>query len=876
MTDRHYNPPKLFLRFFRWFCHPALRDYIEGDLMEIYQGRLTASGKRKADLKFIFDVILLFRPGIIRPPKKLNDLNQYAMLRSYFKITFRNLIRHKGYAALNIAGFAVGIAVCIVILLFVRYEKSFDNFQPDNLYRLNEVQTFPGMLASQKVALSMYPMGPTLKDEFPEIKNFTRISRFSQYMIQYGEKKVYMNQSFLVDSTFLRMFNFKILEGNRETALMNPNSAVLTKSTALKIFGDEDPMGKTIIYYGSDTLNFKVTGILQDVPRNSQMQFDALYSFSSIYYPGINNWDNNWLDTYFELQPHADVAALEKKFPAYLKEHMASGDTWKYFRLFLVPYKNVHGGTADIGLDYINYHKFDERYTDLFFVLALIILLIACINFMNLSTARSTERAREVGVRKSIGSYRWQLAVQFITESVILSLIALLFAVILVYLILPYVNRLSDRDLHFVLFNNVWLAVTIIGGTALIGIFSGIYPAVYLSSFQPAKVLKSSKQSGKSHSTLRNILVVIQFSSAICLMINAVFASKQLNFMMTKDPGFDRQNIVDIPLDRNSGKSIDVIKQELLKNSLISGVTAAQDILGSHLDQSGVEFNGDGPKRNLAATRLIVDPDYLRLYKIPVLYGRDFSNAPSAGGREYIINETLAKELLSDEPKVAMSSLIGDQFGFDSLGTIIGIAKDFNFNSLHNKIETLFLYNDTRDGFSHLSVKINGNKTAESLSYIRSVWNSVYPDQPFQYQFLDDHFNEVYQSDSQVSQIVGILTILAFIISCLGLFGLASHSAERRIKEVGIRKVMGASVQNIVTMLSKDFIKYVLVAAVITMPLAWLIVRQWLRSYAYHIPISFWIFLFAVIVAIIIALVTTSYQAMKAASANPVKSLRNE
>ncbi len=877
MRKRKAGPPGLFLRFFRWFCHPELKDYIEGDMMELYYERIKNKGKRRADIKFIIDVVLLFRPGIIRLSKNMKYLNTYAMFRNYFKVTFRNLVRHKGYAALNIAGFAAGIAVCIVILLFVSFERSFDNFQPDDLYRLNEVQAFPGMLASQEVALSMSPMGPALKDEFPEIKNFTRVSWFRNYMVYSGSKKAYLGQSFLVDSTFLQMFNFKMIEGNRATALMKPNQAVLTRSAARKIFGDEDPLNKMITYYSRDTMTFMVTGVLKDVPENSQMQFDALYSFSSLKDPTLaENWGGNWLNTYLELQPHADIAALEKKFPAFLKEHMASSEGWKYYTLFLLPYKNVHAGASDIGLDYINYHKFDGKYTDLFFGLALIILVIACINFMNLSTARSAERAKEVGIRKSIGSRRIQLAFQFITESVIMSLIALVIALALVYLMLPSVNSLSQRNLSLDFLLKPWPAILTAGGAVVIGILSGIYPAFYLSGFQPVKVLKSANPDGGSRPVLRNVLVVIQFSSAICLMINSVFIVRQLNFMLSKDPGFDKSNVVDIELNGKSGSNTEELKTELLKNNLIKGVTACQDILGSHLDQSTVEFRGDGPKRFLTATRLIVDPDYLRLYKIPVIYGRDFSESNSARGNEYIINETFAKELLSDEPGRPMSSLIGDRFGFDSTGTIIGIARDFNFNSLHNKIETLFINNNVQYRFSHLSVKIDGSKTAESLACIRSVWDSKYPDQPFRYQFLDDHFNEVYQSDSQVSSIVARLTLLAFIISCLGLFGLASYSAERRVKEVGIRKVFGASVAGIAVMLSKDFIKYVMVASVITLPLAWFIVRQWIRNYAYHIPISLWIFLVSVLASIVIALVTTSYQAVKSASANPVSSLRNE
>jgi putative ABC transport system permease protein len=801
------------------------------------------------------------------------------MFKNYFKTAWRNLWKNKIYSSINIIGLAIGMAACIIIMLFVSYEKSFDNFHTKNIYKLNEVQKFEGMAASQKVALSMFPMGPTMQKEFPEIKNFTRISARDKLQMAYGDKRIYLPMMYLVDSTFLQLFDFKLLTGNRATALEKPNSVILTQSSAQKLFGKENPVGKTIKNYGDDTMSFIVTGVLENVPQNSQLQFDGLCSFSTMYdsHPEMmDNWGGNWLQTYFELAPNTNVAALEKKFPAYLKKYMSRNDNWKSYELFLVPFKKVHAYTTDIGLDYLNYQKFDNNYTNIFFIIALVVLLIACINFMNLSTARSAERAREVGVRKSVGAHRWQLSLQFLSESIILSLISLVLAVLLVALFLPYVNNLSQRNLHFNLFTNLWLFLSLIFGTIIIGFFAGLYPAAYLSSFKPVKVLKGSVQTGKNKSSLRNILVVVQFASAIFLMVATVFAVRQLNFMQKKDPGYSRDQVVTIPLDNLTSKKFDVLKQQLLNNTLITGVTGAQDILGSHLDQSGVQFIGDGPLRQLATTRLIVDHDYLNLFKISLLLGNNFSADPSANGKEYIINEALAKELLKDNPKRSMSWLLGKNFGFDSSGKIIGIAKDFNFNSLHYKIETMFMYNQKDWGFSNLSVKINGGKTSAAIAFIQSVWKKNFPDHPLEYQFLDDHFNDVYRADSQVSTIVGILAGLAIIISCLGLFGLASYSAERRIKEVGIRKVLGASVNNIVSMLSKDFLKYVLIAGLVALPLAWISVYKWLEDYAYRVQISWWIFLASLLVALAIAFITISFQAIKAAVANPVKSLRSE
>jgi putative ABC transport system permease protein len=798
------------------------------------------------------------------------------MLKNYLKTAWRNLWKNKVFSAINIIGLSIGMAACIVIMLFVSYERSFDNFHSKNIYRLNEVQKFPGMVASQKVGLSMFPMGPTMRAEFPEIKNFTRISWKYKYQVTQKEKRVIMPAMFFVDSTFLQVFDFKLLKGNPATALQKPNSMVLTQASAKTLFGNESPMGKTITHYGEDTISYVVTGVMENVPQNSQLQFDGLMSFNTTYKPEMMEWwGGNWLDTYFELAPNTDVAAMEKKFPAYLKRHM-KGDGPSYYELFLLPLTAIHAGASDIGLDYLNYQKFDKTYTNLFLAIALIVLLIACVNFMNLSTARSAERAKEVGIRKSVGAQRFQLALQFIGETVMLSLLALVVAVVLVQLALPFVNNLSQRSLSLPLFSNFGLLLSILLATVLLGVVSGLYPAAYLSSFQPIKVLKGAIQTGKNKGSLRNVLVVAQFSSAIFLMIATIIAVKQLNFMQQKDPGFTRDQVVTIPLEGINDRKYDLFKKELLGNTLISGVTASQDELGSHLDQSGVEFKGDGPLRQLASTQLIVDPDYLTLYNIKLSSGRNFSPEKSANGKEYIINEALAKELLKDNPKATMQSLIGKHFGHDSAGSIIGIAKDFNFNSLHYKIETMFIYNQRDWGFRTASVKINGGKTAEAMAFIQATWRNTYPDQPFEYTFVDDHFKEVYRADSQVSNMVGILAALAIIISCLGLFGLASYSAERRIKEVGIRKVLGASVQSIVTLLSKHFIKLVLISNLIAWPLAWFALSKWLEGYAYRIQISWWIFILAGVAAMLIALITVSFMAIKAAAANPVKSLKTE
>lgn len=801
------------------------------------------------------------------------------MIKNYLKVAFRNLWKNKGFSAINILGLAIGIAACILIMLFVFYEKSFDSQHKKNIYRLDEVQKFEGMVQPQNVALSMYPMGPTLKSEFPEVKNFTRVRQANKLDLTYGDKRIFLPSVLYVDSTFLHLFDFEVARGDRKTMLEKPNSIALTRESAAKIFGAEDPIGKTVTKYVGDTISFTVTGILENAPATSHLQFDGLASFSTIAGPdNMSNWGGNWLVTYLELEKSANISALEKKFPAYLKKYMAERERWRFYELFLQPLNKVHDHSANITHDYVNYQKFDKNYTYVFSVIAIIILIIACINFMNLSTARSAERAREVGIRKTIGAERFQLAGQFLGESVLLSLIALIIAISIVKLSLPAINALSQRELVLPL-TDFPLMLLILGGTIITGIIAGLYPAGYLSSFRPIRVLKGSVQTGKSKSAFRNALVVAQFTGAILLIIGTVFAVRQLTFMRTRDTGFNRDQVLVIPLNRITSDRYDALKQEFLRNSLISNVSGSQQTLGNNLHQSGMVFHGDGPARQLTSSRVVVDPDYLTLYKIQLLAGRNFTNDPNDNGRAYIVNETMAKELLRDSPGASYESLIGKHYGFngmDSVGFIAGVSKDFNFNSLHHKIETLSIFCQMDWGYSEVSVRINGSKAQDAIDHVSSTWQKVNPDQPFEYSFLDEHFEEIYRADKAVSKVVGILAGLAIFISCLGLFGLASYAAERRVKEIGIRKVLGASVQNITAMLSKDFLKLVVISNLIAWPLAWLGVNRWLQDFAYRIPMSWWVFIVAGVVALLIALFTVSFQAIKAALANPVRSLRTE
>jgi putative ABC transport system permease protein len=795
------------------------------------------------------------------------------MLENYLKVIIRSLWKNKIFSAINVFGLSIGLGVCILILLFVRHEKSYDSFNTKNIYRLDEVQSFEGMVEPQKVPLSMYPMGYTLQKDFPEVLSYTHFLPCPDPSLRYNDRKIFFKNFLWTDSSFLKIFDFKLLKGDRAEALRKPNCVVLTEESAEKLFGNDDPMGKTVPTNNwMDTMFFTVTGILENIPGNSHLQFDGLYSINTVAAPEwINQWGSNSTVTYLELDRKADPKKLESKFPDYIERHMDKQST-KGYKLFLQSLSDVHSDSADITHDYYNDKKFDRKYTNVFMMIAFVVLIIGCINFINLSTARSITRAREVGVRKSIGAFRLQIILQFISESVLLALISTVIAVLFAKLAIPFVNALSKHDLNFSVLDPLNV-LFILGGAILAGIISGIYPAFYLSSFEPVKVLKGNMGSVNSKSATRNILVTLQFACAAFLIIATVFGLKQLNYMTTKDPGFSSDQVVMIP---GAYKNYYKIKTELQKSTLVKGVSGSTQRLGNNLHQTGMTFYGDGPEKTLGTSHVLVDHEFVKLFQIKILEGKDFTQ--EGIGKEYMVNEALARKLLGSDSLKSYESLIGKKISMygDSAGTLVAVVKDFNFNSLHHTIEALCIYNKKPWGFHDVCVKIDGLRTKEALAYIQDTWQKVIPHFPYSYQFLDEHFAQLYEADRKVSEVVGILASLAILVACLGLFGLALYTAERRIKEIGIRKVLGASVNNIIRLLSLDFIKLVVIANVIAWPLAWIAVSHWLKNYAYKIDLNAWVFLFSGLASICIALLTIGLLTYKAAHTNPVKSLRTE
>ncbi len=877
MKNKKYTPPSLPLRFFRWFCHQKLRDSIEGDLMELYEERKAQSGKLKADLKFIFDVVLLFRPGIIRPTEGYQHLNTYGMFKSYFKISLRHLIKNKTFAFINVSSLAVGLAACVVIYLFVSDERSFDTFHSKNknIYRLDEVQKFTGT-NEQKVALSMPAMAPAMKRDFPEVQSYVRFWQRGKQLITREDTKHLIENVMVVDSTFFDVFDFPLVQGDINTSLNRPLTILLTESTALKFFKTtNEAVNNTVSWDGRD---YQVTGILKDVPKNSHVQFDALLSMVT-YTSGENNvndsWGANWMTTYLLLEPNAEIKLLEEKFPAFLSRYMDDPQITSEYKLFLQPLNEVHLASTDIEHDYINYRKFNGSYLTIFYVIAAFILLIAAVNFMNLTTARASHRWKEIGVRKTIGAKKVQLFAQFIFESVMLAGIALVVALLIDALFIPLINDLIGRKLSLLLlFQNGWQLAAVLVGTLSLGILTGIYPSFYMTSFNLSRVLKGGNK-GEGKSVLRSTLVVVQFGLAIAMMVSTLIVVQQLSFMKESDIGFDKDQMLLVNMNNEANEKFETIKKELQKQSMIRGVTASGQRLGNNFHQGGFKVMADTGVMSITPSNINVDYDYLNVYGIAMKEGRGFSkDNPTKNGSAFIINESLAKELRLKE---TIGTKAGhDWYPNDSLGTIIGVVKDFNFNSLHYKVNTLALSLHPEWGYSELSVKIEKGRTEEGIAAVKKVWDEWVPSYPFDYTFLDAHFEEVYRSDNQMSSVVAIMAGLSILISCIGLFGLAAITIEKKTKEIGVRKVLGATDSQITFLLSRNFAMLIIIAFVIVSPITYYALHRWLEGFAYRININLLVFVSGGVLALVIGLLTISYHTIRSARANPVKALRYE
>ena len=864
--------PKLYLKFLRKIIAEDIYHDIEGDLIELYHEREASHGRGYAKRRLLKDILFSIRNYRLR--RKLNFNISLVMYKNYLKISFRNLLKYKGYSFINIAGLALGMASCMLILLFVNNELNFDAFHEKkaNIYRLDEVQTL-GSITPQKVALSMYPMGPSMLNEYPEVLNFTRYWTMGRILTEYEDRQNYIDELVRVDTSFFDMFDFELIRGNEATLFDDIFDLLLNETTAKKIFGDEDPIGK-VLRFTDGGEQWTVKGIFRDVPDHSHLQFTGLVSTRGWDDERRRNgWGSNYLNTYLELANNTDVAALEATFDDFMLEYM--GD-WALdlYELFLQPLTDVHLGSMDITHDYNNHKKFDRSSVNIFLVLAFFVLLIASINFMNLSTARAATRAREVGVRKSIGAFKTQITGQFIVESILFAVLAMVLAVGLCFLAIQPLNQIIDRELSMSFYLQPIMAVAVVAVTFLIGLLSGTYPAFVMSAFNPVLALKGNGSKG-GKAGFRNVLVVFQYAIAIAIIIGTVLATKQLNYMQNLDLGFEKDQVVVMDMYDETNQRWDVLRSELSNKANVLDVTGTSQRLGNNLHQTSIQYRSDTGLIRGSSSFVSVDHNFLDFYEMEMVEGRALNRefADDMNGRSFVINEALAEVL-----RESTAEVLGTPFhftGVDTLGTIVGIVKDFNYNKLNLKVEPLFMSRQGW-GWSEVNVKIKGADLKAGLADIEEVWTELFPNRPFEYQFLDDHIGRMYESEQQLTQVISILSVLSIIIASLGLFGLASFTVRQRLKEMGIRKVLGASVGQIVMILSRKFTLLVGIAFVIAAPVTYYLMDGWLAGYAYSISIGVTIFLVVGMGSWLIALLTVSLQSLRVAKSNPVETLRIE
>ena len=806
------------------------------------------------------------------------------MFKNYFKVAMRNLWKNKGYSAINILGLAIGLATCLLILIYVIDELSYDRFnkKADRIYRIDADINFGG--THWVLAVAPDPLGPTLKKDFPQVEQYVRFRNYGGLLVKKENQNVQEDKVIYVDSTLFDAFTLSIISGDPRTSLTDPSSIVITERMAKKYFNTADAVGKTLVV--SDTTNYKVSAVIKNMPVQSHFNFDfflPLHNEES----REGNWLSNNFNTYVVLKAGADPKKLERQLDIIIKKYVfpqaeqvfhATAEEFKktgthvFYGLMPVTQIHLHSSkTGELGANG------SMQYVYIFSAIAAFILLIACVNFMNLATARSSNRAKEVGVRKVLGSDRANLIRQFLMESMLISFISMALAVGIAELLLPYFNQLSGKQIELGLLSRLWLLPALILLMLFVGLLAGSYPAFYLSAFQPVTVLKGKLAGGFKRSWLRNSLVVFQFAISIFLIVGTVVIYSQLIFIRSRKLGFDREHVLVIQNCYPLGNQAKTFRNELLN---IRGVESAT--MTGYLPTA--DSRNDSPlfpdaaldqKRAVAMQNWYVDENYIPTLKMQMVKGRNFSAEMKTDSSAIIINEAAAKLLPFDDPvNKTLYYLINIQNRETKMYHVIGVVKDFNFNSLREQVSPMALFYGEERG--KMAVRFKSADIASLISAVETKWRTLAPNQPFNYSFMDEDFNNIYLNEQRVGRIAVSFSALAILIACLGLFGLVTYAAEQRTKEIGIRKVLGASVSNIINMLSKDFMKLVFIAMLIAFPLGWYFMNKWLEDFAYRISIDWKIFLTAGVAAMLIAILTVSAQALKAALANPVNNLRTE
>jgi putative ABC transport system permease protein len=806
------------------------------------------------------------------------------MFRNYLKTAIRNLLRYKGFAIINISSLTIGIFGCLIIGLFVWDELQYDRKikNGESIYRIYEERNNNGTITFGAPVAPAY--ATFLKQTYPEVDATARILMArDKFLMEVGENKNYEDKGWFVESSFFQIFPIKFLAGDPLTALNDPESIVISEDLAKRYFNTTDVINKSI-FIDKDT--FAVKGVLAKLPDHFHLDFHYLMSLASagIEKERMERWTWHQFFTYVKLKPGADIQRLQDKFQAHMKKEIFPTLTQSGFTFlpFFQSLKNIHLQSFDFIYD--NAIRGNQTYVKALTIIALFVLIIACFNFVNLATARSLRRAKEIGVRKVIGAERKQLIAQFIGETILLAIFSVLLSTLITFLTVPTLNEFTGKSIAFNPFTNPLLALVIIGAGIIIGLLAGIYPALVLSGFQPIKVLKNMKLVGNTGGAwLRQALVVVQFSLSVILIVATAIVYKQTKYLNNKDLGFAKEQVVFFQVREEIQNNLETFKTELKRSPNIVSVTSGYGLPGDQYAGDGVTTIGKDGEKERPANVFIGDHDYVKTLGLRIVAGRDFSRDMSTDVREaFLINETAVKEWGFGTPEKAIGQSINwnewepaDTLNRVKKGKVIGVVEDFHYKSLHEKVTASVIQIYPAVVFK-VAAKLKTADIKNSIAHLNATWNKFSPGFPLDYKFMDETYGSMYKTEEKMSELLWIFTIMAIVVGCMGLFGLAAFSAEQRTKELGIRKVLGANVFDIVGLLSKNFLLLVVIASFIAFPVAWLWMDSWLKDFPYRVNISWWIFGFAIVAALLIAFLTVGFQAIKAALSNPIKSLRTE
>jgi len=874
--EKKKKPPEIFVKILEGIIAVQDRESLPGDFEEKYNQLSRESGVKKALFWYLLQIINLM------PVFTKNTVFwSLTMFFSYMKITLRNMKRQKIYALLNIFGLAVGMTVFIFIFIYVDYELSYDKYHEntDNIYRLVWKDPDPWYMGSNLRPSVSAPIGPALVEVFPEVAVAARVANSRNVLLSHSEEKFIEDYVYFADENIFEIFSFELISGNPKTALKDQFSLILSERMAEKYFGDNDPLGEIIRY--EDSYDFKITGIMKDIPGNSHLAMDFIAPFNTITTISrfitketLENWESGFCSTYCLLSGNTDLQEFQKKLPNfvdtyYYKKREIDNKSKRVLwfqpltRIYLYPLNGKGGPLVNVFI---------------FSTIAVFILIIACINYMNLATARSSQRVKEIGIRKVIGAQKRQLISQFYCESLLFSVFAFIFALVLIGIFLPQFNSFTGKSMILNILENYNILLMFFAIVIVVSIFAGSYPALYISAYKPLHVLKGIFRTNAKSTLFRNFLVIFQFSLSIILIISTFVVRDQLQYIKNTDVGYKKDRIVVLPVrDREVGNKSETIKTELRKNPDILNVSVSSHLPNNIWYASPANWPGKlETEKEIMFYYGMFDIDFIDVYNIEITKGEVLYRNFGSGNEGFILlNETGVKALGWEDP-------LNREFIFyrnERRARITGVLNDFNFHSLHRRIDPLFLYIGTTglsEHLRHISVKIKGEGIPEILGFLEKQMKKFSPNYPFEYRFFDEIFNEVYKSEQKMSNIFRLFSFITIFIACLGLFGLASFAAEKRTKEIGIRKVLGASVSGIIMLLSREFTKWVIVSNVIAWPIAFYTMNKWLQNFAYRTNLGIYIFILSGFIALVIAILTVSYQAFRSATVNPVDALKYE